>query len=268
MERYVHAGHDEALVAHARRTVADSAAFLIPYLDEGARLVDVGCGPGSITLDLAEYVGEVVGVDAEGDRLESAEAARRSRGADNASFVLANAYTLPFADASFDVAFAHQVLQHLADPVGGLREAARVVRPGGIVAARDADYGTMVHDPHDPRLDRWLELYHDVAHRLGGEPDAGRALVRWFHAAGLEPIAVSTSTWTYSEAHEVAAWRDLWVSRLLASRLGDEATALGLANRSELEDLAQGWRDWAAAAERPFFAFLHGEVVARKPVPR
>ena len=261
-ERYTHGHHGSVVANHVRRTADDSVAYLLPQLEPAMRLLDVGCGPGSISLDLAGLVSEVVGVDGADTAIERARAEASRRDVGNAEFRIADAYELPFDDDSFDVVHAHQLLQHLADPVRALVEARRVVKPGGIVAARDVDYGTMVHDPHEPRLDRWLELYHQVARQDGGEPDAGRRLVGWFRTAGLKDLDVSTSTWTYSMPPEIDAWRDLWVSRLTEARLGERAIELGLADRAELEDLAGGWRAWASSG-RPFFAFLHGEVVAR-----
>lgn len=250
------------VASHVRRTVDDSAAYLVPHLSEGMRLLDVGCGPGSITLDLAGLVSRAVGIDGADLAIERARVEAVRRGVSNATFENADAYELPFDDDSFDVVHAHQVLQHLADPVRALIEARRVVKPGGLVAARDADYGTMVHDPHEPRLDRWLELYHRVARNDGGEPDAGRRLAGWFHTAGFTDFDVTASTWTYSTMAAVGAWRDLWVSRLTEARLGERALELQFADRAELEDLADGWRAWASS-DRPFFAFLHGEVIAR-----
>ena len=86
-------------------------------------------------------------------------------------------YALAFPDASFDVVHAHQVLQHLTDPVAALREMRRVCRPDGVVAARDSDYAAFTWFPDDPRLTRWLELYHEVARSNDAEPDAGRHLL-------------------------------------------------------------------------------------------
>ncbi len=261
-EQYTHGHHGSVVASHVRRTATDSAAFLLPHLRPGMSLLDVGCGPGSISLDLAGLVTHVVGIDGADAAIERAKAEAVRRGVHNIEFRIADAYELPFEDDSFDVVHAHQVLQHLGNPVRALVEARRVVKPGGIVAARDADYGTMVHDPHEPRLDRWLELYHQVARHDGGEPDAGRRLAGWFRQAGFTALEVSTTTWTYSTRSEVDAWRDLWVSRLTEARLGDRAVELGFADRAELEDLAAGWRSWAES-DSPFFAFLHGEVLVR-----
>lgn len=260
-ERYTHGHHRSVVGNHSLRTAADSAAFLTGQLSTNMRLLDIGCGPGSITLDLAGLVNDVVGIDAATEAIDHARAAQELRGVDNAVFVTGDVYELPFDDDVFDVVFAHQVLQHLAEPVRALREARRVVRPGGLVAARDADYGTMVHDPHEPRIDRWLDLYHRLARANGGEPDAGRMLARWFEAAGFVELNVTTSTWTYHQREAVLTWRDLWVSRLTVARFGELALETGLADQAALDEMAAGWEAWAASPTA-FFAFLHGEVVA------
>ena len=137
----------------------------------------------------------------------------REQRLDNLRFEVADVYTLPFAAASFDVVYAHQLLQHLADPVAALREAARVLRPGGYVAVRDADYGTMTHHPNDPTIDRWLEVYRTVARANGGEPDAGRHLLEWVLAAGFEHIHAGASSWVFASPDDRRWWADLWADR-------------------------------------------------------
>ncbi len=257
-ERYTHGHHGSVVSDHARRSANDSAGFLLAHLGPDLDLLDIGCGPGSITLDLSRRVRSVCGIDASSEAIRVARDAAAGRS--NVRFLVADVYALPFADSSFDVVFAHQVLQHLRNPVAALSEARRVVRPGGLVAARDADYGTMVHDPREPRVDRWAELYDAVARRSGGEPHAGRMLARWFGEAGFEDLTVTTSTWTYHDSDAVERWARLWESRLLEARLGDLAVEYGLSTREELHVIAGGWREWATGGH-PFFAFLHGEVI-------
>ncbi len=150
--RYTHGHHDSVLRSHRWRNAENSAAYLLAHLHPGMSLLDVGCGPGTITEDLARRVapGAVVGVD--GAAGVVAEARGRPARADlpSISFEVADAYRLPFEDGSFDVVHAHQVLQHLDDPVAALEEMRRVCRPGGIVAARDSDYPAMTYFPDEP----------------------------------------------------------------------------------------------------------------------
>ena len=156
---YLHGHHESVLASHGARTAADSAAYLLPHLREGLTVLDVGCGPGTITLDLAEAVGPrgaVTGVEHVEVPLEHARRNASARGDERTQFELADVRELPYADASFDVVHAHQVLQHLSDPVGALREMARVARPGGLVAVRDVDYASMVWHPASEGMTRWL----------------------------------------------------------------------------------------------------------------
>src|SRR5690606_28587735 len=105
--------------------------------------------------------------------------------APNLRFEVADVYALDFPDGSFDVIHGHQVLQHLVDPVAALRELRRVLAPGGVLAARDSNYAAFWWAPAEPRLDRWLELYHQVTTHNRAEADAGRFLVAWAREAGF-----------------------------------------------------------------------------------
>ncbi len=261
-EFYTH-GHSRPVVeSHATRSVADSAQFLVPYLSGSVDLLDFGCGPGSITVDLAGYVGPsgtVVGVD---QNDEAIAVARHDHGAPNVSYLQASVYDLPYPDGYFDVAYGHQVLQHLADPVAALTEIHRVLKPGGIVAIRDADYGSMTHFPHYPELDTWLDVYHRVARYNGGEPDAGRRLPEWTAAAGFTDIAATASTWYYTTAEQRREWADLWSERIQAPRFAERAESVD--PTADMAMLADAWLRWADEPHG-WFAFLHGELVATRP---
>ncbi len=265
-ERYTHGHHAAVLANHSARSAQNSAQFVLNQLRSGQRLLDVGCGPGTITVDLAALVdpGEVVGVDNVAGVLEGARALAEQRGAQNVRFEHGDAYALPFESDSFDVVYAHQVLQHVARPVEVLGEMFRVLRPGGLVAVRDADYGTMIHAPADQRLERWLELYHTVARSNGGEPDAGRYLRSWVAEAGFVEQLTSASCWSYADQVATRTWGSQWSSRVSEGAFAEQAIGSGAATGDELADLAAAWREWSTKPTA-FFAFLHGEVLATKP---
>ena len=261
--RYTH-GHSAAVLsAHSRRGAADSAAYLLAHLRAGMDLLDVGCGPASITADLAERVapGRVVGLDAAAGALEAARATLRERGlSEQVELTCGDIMALPFEDASFDVVHAHQVLQHLADPVGALAEMRRVTRPGGIVAVRDAVYSAMTWFPEPAGMEQWRSVYMATARANGGEPDAGSRLLSWARAAGFADASASASTWCYATPADRAWQSQTWAQRCLTS-FGPRAVELGLADRADLETMAQAWRQWGDS-EDAWFVVVHGEVLA------
>lgn len=262
-DTYVHGHSDSVMRSHTRRTIANSAAYLESHLVPGIELLDVGCGPGTITLEFAERIGDgrVVAIDAVAGVLEQAEARRIEAGIDNCSFEVGDVYALDHPDDAFDVVHAHQVLQHLSDPVAALREMRRVCKPGGIVAVRDADYAAMAWAPGDRALDRWMELYHHITRAAGVEADAGRHLLGWAVDAGLQDIRCSSSTWTFTTPPELDWWCGLWADRVLQSSYRDQVLSGGFATQADLDEIAEGWRAWA---HRPaaWFCVLHGEVLA------
>lgn len=263
-ERYTHGHHDSVLASHRTRTAQNSAAYLLPHLERRQRLLDVGCGPGTITVDLASAVapGEVVALDREAAVLDEVEQLARERGIDNLTTTTGDVYALDFVGGDFDVVHAHQLLQHLSDPVAALREMRRVTRPGGLVAVRDADYAAMTWFPLDPRLDRWLEVYHAVARANGAEPDAGRRLLAWARAAGFGQIIPSAAAWVFADPETRAWWGETWAQRTLSSGIGQQAVERGIASPEELEDIADGWREWTTHPDA-WFSVLHGEILAR-----
>jgi SAM-dependent methyltransferase len=261
-EVYTHGHHESVLRSHKWRTAENSAAYLLPHLAQDAKVLDVGCGPGTITADLADRVpqGHVTGIDFAQEIIEQAK--QTVGGRTNLDFATGDVYALDYPDGSFDVVHAHQVLQHLGDPVRALREMRRVTKPGGLIAARDVDYGGMSWYPDSPVLDEWLQLYLAVARGNGGDPRAGRRLHVWAREAGCTDVTCSSSNWTYATEAERAWWGGLWADRTVKSSYATNVTEGGYATAEDLERIAEGWRAWAAD-EDGWWLCPHGEILCR-----
>ena len=263
-EQYSHGHHSSVVGVHAARTAADSAAYLIPYLEPGMAVLEVGCGPGSITADFANLVdpGPVTGLDPSEDVVAAARELAAGRGLANVEFTAGNVYDLDYPDGTFDVVHAHQVLQHLTDPVAALREMRRVTRPGGLVAVRDADFHGMSWYPELPELAEWMDLYQRIARGNGAEPDAGRRLTAWTLDAGVAEYEPSASNWLYATPERRAWLGNGWADRVLHSAFAEQALERELTDAAGLTRLAGGWRRWTQAPDG-WFLIPSGEIIAR-----
>ncbi|ALJ18768.1 methyltransferase domain-containing protein [Microbacterium sp. No. 7] len=265
-DAYTHGHHASVLRSHTWRTAENSAAYLLPRLRPGLRVLDIGSGPGTITADFAELVapGEVLGVDAAASVVEKAIADTAERGLANLRFATGDAYALDLPDDAFDVVHAHQVLQHVTDPVAMLREMGRVTAPGGTIAVRDVDYEGVIFAPRSPELTEWLDLYLRVHRGTSGEPAAGRYLKTWARRAGFTDIACSASLWLFENAEDRAWWGGMWEERAVASAFADNALRLGLTDHAGLERISAGWRRWADDPDG-WILLPHAEILVTVP---
>jgi ubiquinone/menaquinone biosynthesis C-methylase UbiE len=263
-EVYQHGHHASVVTNHAKRTADKDAAFFLPLLRPGMRLLDVGCGPGSITGGLARRVapGETIGIDASQSVIETARSLA-DPASTNLTFEVGSIYESRFAPESFDAVFAHQVLQHLRRPVDALAQMRNLVKPGGIVGVRDVDWGSMIFYPENEGMRRFLRMYYELARRNGGEPNAGRHMRRWFREAGFGETRITTSTTSYADAAATHEWADTYAERTLHSNLGEKALEYGIATRADLESMAAAWRAWGDDPDA-LYCFSHTEVVAWK----
>jgi ubiquinone/menaquinone biosynthesis C-methylase UbiE len=241
------------------RRAQDWVGFLLPHLQPGMRLLDLGCGVGSITLDLAEIVapGQVVGVDADASQLEVARTSATRRALSNARFEIADAYALPFADDAFDAALAHTLLVHLREPGRVLRELRRVVRPGGVVGVSDDDFGTTVVSPPSPLFEEAIALWVQVLQHNGGNPYYARHLRHFLLEAGFartEGYAVAADHYGTPEA--TRRFAHLVEPLFRHQEVAELVVGQGWVDRAHLEAIHAEIRSWA---ERPdaFFSITY-----------
>lgn len=201
-----------------QRTLEHDSPGLLKYLHPGAQVLDVGCGPGSITVDVAKIVapGAVVGIDVMEARVSSAAKLASDLGMNNVSFEVSDAHSLHFPDNTFDVVFSQTTLHSLIDPVRALSEQRRVAKPGGwVIASGVRDWGFSPRYPACPTLDKihkaWT-TYHELLQKrnLSGEKVPGeqerqlgeiryldletaRKCVRWFREVGLSDLQIQFS---------------------------------------------------------------------------
>ena len=258
-------GHSGVVVdVHARRSAGREAAFFLPYLGPGMRLLDAGCGPGSITVGLAETLGsgEVVGVDVEPAVLEAARTFAAERGVTNVRFVAGSAFALPFPYAAFAAAFAHTLLEHVGDGVAALRENPRVVKPGGVIGVRDADWGSGVFAPDDALLSDAMTLYERVWRHNGGHPNCGRYLPALLRAGGFSRITTSASFRWDGSAGESRAFGELLAARLLLPNFAGPILAMGWSDEAMLARIADTCLAWSRRPDA-FAGMMMVEAVGR-----
>ena len=260
-------GYDPSTAAFfGARRAATHAAFFLPHLRRGMRLLDGGCGPGSITIDLAALVspGEVIGIDIEPSQIDLARKQAAEQKVSNVRFEVANLHALPFQDKSFDAVLLHGILEHVDDPAAGLREVYQLLKPGGVLGARHADFGGFLLEPAPAPLDRFAGLFEQLMARNGADPRAGRHQLGWLRVSGFARIEVSASydCWTRTP---IEACRN---ARFLADLISDSAFATqvvqaGLADRTMLETMCQSFLEWGANPDA-FAAEAWGEAIAWK----
>jgi 2-polyprenyl-3-methyl-5-hydroxy-6-metoxy-1,4-benzoquinol methylase len=242
-ETYTVGYTDVAVRYMKRRHAGRDAAFFMPALKPGMRLLDCGCGPGSITVGLAVAVapGEVIGMDLEAGQIELARAQARESGLQHVRFEVASVYELPFTDRSFDAVFSHALFEHLAEPEAALQEIRRVLRPGGLVGLSSPDWSGNLMVPADPEVGRAVEIFKSIQLRNGGNPYVGRELGRLLKEAGFSAIRLSAVYDCYEDVPLVA--------ELLAQQIelgvGKQIVASPGLDRSEVGALCHALRTWA-----------------------
>jgi ubiquinone/menaquinone biosynthesis C-methylase UbiE len=229
------------------------------------RLLDCGCGPGSITLGLAEVVspGEVVGVDLEPRMIERARVLAGENGVSNVNFTVADITDLPFDDGQFDAVFSSSVLEHLVDPVKALSEMRRVLKPGGLTAIVKTDWVDPFIVPENESMSRFLELFEDGFNRYGGSLNRGRHLMTNMKEAGFEIVEFEARFGNSIDNESVKGVVDGYIGWMENVPLFSESIELGLTTAAELESIKVGMREWSQHPD-VFFANARTQAIGRK----
>ena len=262
---YLH-GHGKSVVAaHAARTAGDAAAFILPQMRSPMRVLDVGCGPGTISVGLAEAVapaGSVLGVDVSDALRPEWDKRMAECETGNLEFRIADIFGSDLPSEHFDVVYMHQVLQHLPNPVDALGAAVSHARDGALVGVREVDWGTFATYPESDGMREFRRIYDAVAIGNGGNPHAGRHLLRWFNeVGGLADVRVTTSTWTFFDAAGKEWWANQWSERVVESNIARGALDMGIATMDELQAVASAWQRWKQEPDA-VSAFTHFEALA------
>ena len=252
----------------ARRTAARIAGFLLPYLRAGMHVLDRGCGPGSITIGLAEVVapGEVVGIDIEPSQITLACTQAAQRGLTNLRFAVGNVRQLPFPEATFDAVFGCNILMQFQDPRLVLTEVCRVVKPGGVVGFRELTFDGNLYEPPAGARQQYYALLTRMLQHNGGEPCMGRRLGTWFCRAGLRRVTMAASYVSAGTPEEKQAAYDEQARLCEEGAWMEQAIALGWISREGRERLSTALRAERADPEA-FSAVASCEVVGWKAGP-
>ncbi len=235
----------------SERSAASHAGFFVPQLRPGMRVLDCGCGPGSISLDLAQLVrpgGEVVGIDLDPRQVAAARAQMSARGSDNVRFDVADAYALPFAAGTFEAVFAQSLLMHVRDPLAVMREVFRVLKPGGVFGVRDPDYGAWLWAPETPEVTEFARIFCDVvAHH--GSPFYARHQRRLLREAGFARTSTQAQTLAYGEVDGTRATAQIMARVARSAEFQATAVAHALATPARLDELCVGLTRWGEAED-------------------
>ena len=246
-----------------KRSATRDAAFFLPYLQSGMDLLDCGCGPGAIAINLAKIVapGKVLGIDIEDNQFEIGRASALEQGVSNVSFETNNIYNLPYPDASFDAVFAHAVLYHLNDPRQALSELYRVLKPRGVIGIRDSDGRGNILAPSTPLLDKATSLLWQVLEYKGGNPFFGREQRPFLRQAGFVDIQVSASYDYYGTPAENENWGLFFADLILQPHITQIVLDQKWATQADLEAMSAAYKVWGEHPDA-FYCRARCEAVA------
>jgi ubiquinone/menaquinone biosynthesis C-methylase UbiE len=247
-----------------QRTASDWIPFLLPYLRPGLDVLDCGCGPGSITVDVAQRVapGLVVGIDVDAAQVERARRLARERGITNIRFEVGTVYELPFPDATFDAAYANNVLNHLADPLSVLREMRRVLKAGGVVGISDTVGDDLLLTPTNPLLERAVAHYRQVKYHNGAGREYNSPCLRQYLAETgfVRSIGYALGPQCYGTPEATRHLAQTMVLYFGSEGFRDVVLSQGWAGAALLDEVVRAFQAWGERSDS-FHAALNCAAV-------
>jgi len=243
-EEYGPGSAEDVMSMMSTRTAHTHAAFLLPLLRPGMRVVDVGCGPGTITTGLATADGHVLGVDREPDRIKRARATVLRTGNSTVDFAVGDATALPLGDSCVDVVYANALFDELGDPDRAVAEFARVLRPGGVLALSTSDWSKARLRPATANVVAALRGHYLLHRRAGGDPFAGRHLPDRVRRAGFVDVR-SKAKYRKDIGYEQLAQQ-------IESRLVEALSSAPDEDREQVASAARSAWVWARAGRGDF----------------
>ena len=265
-QNYTMGYSEEFQVLLRRRSAANSASHLLPRLSSGMHLLDVGCGPGTISMGLAEVVapGKFIGVDIEESQIAMARSAASVGGHENAGFQVADAVNLPFESNSFDVVHAHATIMHVPDASAAVAEIMRVLKPGGIVSSRDIILSSCFSEPNHGDFDNAWRVFGKLLSANGGHPEMGKEIKGVLLATGFCDVSVSASFECFAAKEDVDFFHGFAQGWFFADETMAAAQKLGVASAEDL-DRWRGLLDQWKADPAAFSTIAWGEALGVKP---
>lgn len=269
-ERYIHS-YAPAEQARLVRQGEFLAPWVLPGMDLSGRgsVLELGCGVGAQLRVLSRrFPGcRFTGVDISPRQLDQARRLlAEPLAAGRVDLAQASAFRLPFQDASFDAAYTVWVLEHLDNHDALLKEASRVLRPGGVLYCTEVFNSGLYTDPPMPGLARWWQAFNDLQRELGGDPDVGIRLAALLDAAGFADIDFhEASPQLDGRTRDRGARRDFldfWQALLLSG-----AAQLEAHGRIDTGDIAALKADFATLADNPDAIFRYAAFQARGRKP-
>lgn len=254
-------GYDEAAMTWLQgRSVQSHAQFFLPYLEPGMTLLDCGCGPGAITLGLAEKLapGEVIGVDIEPSQVDLARRMAQEKKIANVRFEAASVYDLPYEDNSFDAVFASAILGNLDAPQRAVVEMYRVLKPGGVAGFHEFDHDGDLFYPLNPTLAKSVKLYERLRQHIGHDPAGGRRLKEWLSRAAFDLLDLGATF----EMFEPADFAKGSIA-LFQGEMGNQMKALGWIDEQGIAEIPRMWADMVNNPDA-FIATAWVHAVGRK----